>query len=177
MIEFTFDLNPQPLNDALAAFQASLADQSPVLGRIADDFRELIAEQFASEGRAGGTPWAELAPSTLRRKRGAAISILYETGALLRSLTDPGSADHLEESDGQSLTLGSRLPYALFHQTGTGWGFGRTGQMAGQQKGRGTPMRPLIVVSPERSDAWVEMFRQALEEKTLLLGTQELSSA
>lgn len=134
----------------------------------------MVAEQFASEGRAGGTPWAGLSPSALRRKRRAGSGILYETGALLASLRDPGAPDHVEERTGDSMVLGSRLPYALFHQTGTGWGFGRTQSAAGFRLGRGMPMRPILVVTGERSDAWVEMFRQALEERITLLGRKEL---
>jgi len=174
MIEFTFNFNPAPIDRALAAFQESLADYSPALRLIADDFREMISEQFASEGRAGGTPWAELAPSTLRRKPTGSSGILYSTGALLRSLRDSGAPGHVEELEAESLTLGSRLPYAQYHQTGTGWGVGRTESASAMRQGPGMPMRPLIVVSRQRSDVWAEMFQQALEGKALLLSAREL---
>jgi phage gpG-like protein len=157
MIEFTYALNPEPVEKALAAFQESLADQQPALAAIADDLREMIARQFASEGRAEGAPWAKLAPSTLRRRR-ASTPILYETGALLRSLGEPGAAGHVEELEGYSLTLGSRLPYALYHQTGT----------------RRMPARPIIVLSGARSERWTEIVRREIEQKTLLLGVVQL---
>lgn len=157
MIEFTYAVNSEPVENALATFQESLAEQSPALRRIADDFRAMMARQFATEGWAEGTPWAERAPSTLRRRR-ASTSILYETGALLRSLTEPGAAGHVEELEGYSLTLGSRLPYARYHQTGT----------------RRMPARPLIVLSGARVERWTEIVRRSLEEKTLLLGAKEL---
>jgi phage gpG-like protein len=157
MIEFTYAVNSEPVENALATFQESLAEQSPALRRIADDFREMMAQQFASEGQAEGTPWAERAPSTLRRRR-AGTSILYETGALLRSLTEPGAAGHVEELEGYSLTLGSRLPYARYHQTGT----------------RRMPARPLIVLSGTRAERWTEIVRQEIEQKALLLGAKEL---
>jgi hypothetical protein len=38
-------------------------------------------------------------------------------------------------------------------------------------------MRPLIVVSPERREAWLEMLAQDLTEKTLLLGSNELGGS
>ena len=157
MIEFTYALNSEPVENALAAFQESLAEQSPALTRLADDFREMMAQQFATEGRAEGTPWAELAPSTLRRRR-AGTSILYETGALFRSLAERGAAGHVEELEGYSLTLGSRLPYARYHQTGT----------------RRLPVRPLIVLSGARAERWIEIVRRGIEEKALLFGAKDL---
>ena len=160
MIQFTYALNSAPVENALATFEESLAEQSPALRRIADDFRAMIAQQFATEGRAEGTPWAELAPSTLRRRR-ASTSILYETGALLRSLTEPGAAGHVEELEGYSLTLGSQLPYAGYHQSGT----------------RRMPARPIIVLSGTRAERWTEIVRQQIAGKTLLLGTMQLGGS
>jgi phage gpG-like protein len=159
MISFTYAVNPESVERMLAAFQDALADNTPALAQIADDFREMMARQFASQGSAEGTPWAPLAPSTLRRRR-ASPSILYATGALLRSLTEPGAAGHVEALEDQSLTLGSGLPYALYHQTGT----------------RRLPARPLIVLSGTRAERWTEIVRRGLEEKTLLLGAKELGS-
>ena len=157
MIQFTYTLNSEPVENALAAFGESLADQAPALASVADDFREMIAQQFASEGRAEGTPWPELSPATLRRRH-ASTPILYKTGALLRSLREPGAAGHVEELEGYSLTLGSRLPYAVYHQTGT----------------RRLPARPIIVLSGARSERWAEIVRQQIAEKTLLLGPMQL---
>jgi len=159
MIQFTYTLNSEPVENALAAFHESLADQAPALARVADDCREMIARQFASEGRAEGTPWPELSPATLRRRH-ARTPILYKTGALLRSLGEPGAAGHVEELEGYSLTLGSRLPYALYHQTGT----------------RRLPARPIIVLSGARSERWTEMVRREIEQKALLLGAKELGA-
>jgi phage gpG-like protein len=145
---------------ALPLSVQDVADQAPALARVADDFREMMARQFASEGRAEGTPWPELSPATLRRQR-ARTPILYKTGALLRSLAEPGAAGHVEELEGYSLTLGSRLPYALYHQTGT----------------RRLPARPIIVLSGARSERWTEIVRQQIAEKTLLLGPLQLGGS
>src|SRR5512135_3351921 len=109
MIQFTFDFDPEPMNRALESFELSLADSSPALAQIADDFREMIREQFATEGRAGDTPWADLTPSTLARRRRVGSGILYSTGTLLQSLIDSAAFGHVEETDGQSLTIGSSL--------------------------------------------------------------------
>ncbi len=175
MFDLTCTTNSGALDLSLESFQASLADLSPALREIADDFREMVAEQFATQGSAGGTSWAQLAPSTLRRRRSAGAGILYLTGALFRSLVEPGARAHVEEISGASLALGSSLPYALFHQTGAGRGFGQPALSMPARRGD-LPMRPLIVISSERSEAWAEIVRQHLEE-TLLLGMKELGSA
>ena len=168
MIQFSYDINSDQVERALAGFQDALAENAPALREIADDFREMVAQQFASEGRAGGTPWAARhhpsVPSSLRRgsaKRGVVKGntspLLVRTGALRDSLIGLGAA-HVEEMDERSLTLGSRLPYAIFHQLGT----------------RHMPARPIIVLSEARSNKWTEIVRRAVEEKTTLLGPREL---
>jgi phage gpG-like protein len=155
MIEFTYTINSQPVEKALENFQASLADQTTALREIADDFREMVAGQFASEGQAEGTPWAP-------RKAVGAIHespLLVRSGALRRSLTTRDAAGHVEQLEEQSLAIGTSLPYALFHQTGT----------------RRMPARPIIVLSGARSERWVEIVRGGIEEKTVLLGKEKLS--
>lgn len=171
---------------ALENFEASLADNSEALAAVADDLREMIAEQFATEGRAGGTPWAPLAPSTLRRSRRPRSGILVSTGALLGSLRDLGAPGHVEEMSGQTLLFGSRLPYAIFHQTGTGSGFGKLQSPArsstrkgsplpkGTGRGRALPMRPMIVMTEARAEHWVDIVRSQIEAKALALGAKEL---
>jgi phage gpG-like protein len=81
------------------------------------------------------------------------------TGALRDSLTQPVAPGHVEEMDRQTLSMGSRLPYALFHQTGT----------------RRMPARPIIVLSDDRAAKWTDFVRSAMEEKTHLLGAKELA--
>ena len=167
MISFTYTDNTQAVSQALESFQETLADNAPTLAAIADDFREMVAQQFASEGRAGGTPWPPRKSTggvgatrrVARTGRGTASLLLVRTGALRDSLTTPGAAGSVEELDGGSLTLGTRLPYAMFHQLGT----------------RRMPARPLIVLSDDRSAKWAEVFRNAIEEKTVLLGAKQLT--
>jgi len=161
MISFTYTDNSQAVSQALESFEDALADNAPALRQIADDFREMIAQQFASEGRAEGTPWparvgAGLAPPSRRAMHTSPL--LVRTGALRAALTTPGAAGSVEELYGGSLTLGTRLPYALFHQLGT----------------RRMPARPILVLSDERSQRWAELVRSAIEEKTRVLGAKEL---
>jgi len=158
MITFTYTDNSDQVDKALANFQASFADQAPALQAIADDFRALIARQFSTEGRAEGTPWP---PRKSRARVGAVREppLLIRTGALRDSLIGPSAPGHVEELEAQSLTLGSRLPYALFHQLGT----------------RRMPARPLIVLSGERTERWIEIIRSGIEERAVLLGESQLT--
>jgi phage gpG-like protein len=163
MITFTYADNSEAVSEELKSFQDALADNAPALREIAGDFREMLARQFASEGRAEGTPWAPrksplVGADGVRPRRGERRSpLLVRTGALRDSLARPG-AGHVEEMDAGSLTLGTRLPYALFHQLGT----------------RHMPARPIIVLSDARAQRWTEMIRAAIEEKATLLGPKEL---
>ncbi len=158
MNDIEISINSDAVDRSLDSLQASLEDESCALRTIGDDLREMIAQQFATEGAAGGTPWAPLAPSTLRKKRDSRSGILDVTGALLASLVDAGAAGHVEESDGQQLIFGTALPYALFHQTGT----------------RRLPARPIIALTGDSTDRWLEFFRASIEGKTVLLGAREL---
>jgi phage gpG-like protein len=173
MVQFTFDINSEAVDQRLEAFESSLDDNAGALRLVADDFREMVAEQFASQGAAGGTPWAALAPSTLRR-RGAGSGPLNSTGALMASLIDAGSAGHVEVSDGKTLTIGSELSYAMFHQTGTGRGLGQTNIATGRGLGRGMPMRPVLVLPEGRIQNWMNYFGQELGQRVALLGQNEL---
>jgi len=163
MIAFTYADNSEAVSKALAGFEEALADNAPALREIADDFREMVAQLFSSEGRAGGTPWpARKSVGTARRvaRTGRSITspLLVRTGALRDSLIGLGAAGNVEEIDEGSLTLGTRVPYAIFHQLGT----------------RRMPARPIIVLSDARTERWTEIVRSAIEEKTALLGAKEL---
>ena len=183
MITFAYSDNSQAVAKSLAGFQDAMADQAPALGEIADDFREMVARQFASEGRAEGMPWAARhhpsVPSSLRRgsaKRGVVkarpgqalyrmvtgqaqgLPLLVRTGALRDSLTRKGAAGHVEELDRQTLSIGSRLSYALFHQLGT----------------RRMAARPIVVLSDARGAKWTAIIRGAIETQSALLGAKEL---
>ncbi|TAM79178.1 MAG: hypothetical protein EPN47_19410 [Acidobacteria bacterium] len=163
MIAFDGSINSQAVDDSLNLLQAQLSDLSPAMELIAEDIREMEAAQFASAGAGGGTPWAALAPSTVKRKHGAG-GILVASGALLDSLTDPASPDHVEAIDKLSLEIGTSLPYATFQQTGAGWGFGEGLMPPAPRRGHGVPMRPLLVMTADRQDRWVGFVTQQIED-------------
>lgn len=89
---------------------------------IAASFREHMAAVFASEGgaTAGGT-WTELSPkyAVWKAKRYGGSPILTRTGALASSLTTASGMDSIQVTTPESMTLGTRVAYARYHQGGT----------------------------------------------------------
>ncbi len=166
MIAISGSINSTAVDDSLNVLQAQLSDLSPAMGLIAEDMREMEAAQFSSAGAGGGTPWAALAPSTVKRKRGRG-GILVDSGALLDSLTDPGSPEHVEAIDQLSLEFGTSLPYAGFQQTGAGWGFGEGTLPPAPRRGHGVPMRPLLVLTADREDKWVGFVARQIQSPFL----------
>jgi len=128
------------IHRGIARISEGLDDCRPVWPAIEDDFYALEKAQFASQGAEGGSPWAPLALSTAkwRAVRFPGNPILVRTGDLEKSLTDPHDPNAVCVEGRGELTLGSRLPYGLYHQTGT----------------RRMPARPLIQFS--------EAFRSAV---------------
>lgn len=110
----------------IGQFKKYLGDWSPAFRFVAEDvLQAFVAENFASEGGETGIKWQDLAPSTVSGRRGSEHPILQFPGSgALRESFMRGGADHIEEIGKQEMLWGSNKPYALFHQTGTGLGFG-----------------------------------------------------
>jgi len=95
-------------------------NMQPALEAIQRDFFDMEQHQFTSQGafRSGG--WAELADSTVAYKERNDLDprILYATHRLVQSLTGE-SGENYAQFTREGVALGSTVPYAGFHQTGT----------------------------------------------------------
>ena len=113
-------LGEEQIERELLRFAAHVGSAEPAFRQIADDMRDQIGEQFASEGSRGSGGWEELAESTLAAKAAAGLDphILQATQGLLNSLTGRGG-DHIEEIGDDHLVFGSRDLKGRFHQGGT----------------------------------------------------------
>lgn len=111
----------EQLNRELLRFSAYVGNAQPAFKEIADDMREQVSDQFASEGQRGSGGWAALKPSTQASKAAAGLSpfILQATGDLVNSLTSQSHGSHIEDITDDSLTFGSKVSYGGFHQKGT----------------------------------------------------------
>lgn len=112
--------NQAQFDGAFDVLTESLSDLRPVWPEIELQFYRAELEQFNSEGARGGARWQALSPKYARRKAKLAPGkpILELTGRLKRSLTVIGGADAVRIAEPLSLTLGTKTPYAGFHQRG-----------------------------------------------------------
>lgn len=100
---------------------ANAGNMRPAFDKVHDSIRGVEKKQFGSQGAAYSGGWAPLAASTVRYKaaRGLDPRILHATGRLRRSFTTKGDPDHVYRASADEMFVGSRVPYAKFHQLGT----------------------------------------------------------
>jgi phage gpG-like protein len=109
------------MDRGIARFADGVADYRPIWPVIEDDFYAQVKDQFRTEGAEGGERWKPLSEDYARAKelRFPGKPILERTGDLRKSLTLPNDPNAVRVEERKTLTLGSRIPYAIFHQTGT----------------------------------------------------------
>lgn len=108
-------------NQAFDVLAEGLTDLRPVWPEIELQFYRAELEQFNSLGARGGSVWQPLSSKYEKRKAKIAPGkpILVLTGRLKRSLTIIGGDDSIRDPQPMSLTLGTKTPYAGYHQRGT----------------------------------------------------------
>ncbi len=171
-----------------ATWGQSITTLAPAWEKIADDLRDDVLEQFRNEGgvfRKSGR-WMPLAPSTIkdRMRKGypGDHPIMFRTGYLLASLMYPFADKHIEEVTETSLTFGTSVPWAKYHQFGgktvhTGWRIAKGRKKANETLGmRGgenvfnswsterPPQRPILGISWERSSGIVQRLNEYIQQ-------------
>jgi phage gpG-like protein len=133
----------------------AVSDFAPVFSQIADDFLELESRQFESEGKAGSGGWAALSPryAAWKQKRYPGAKILERTGLMKLSLTTNINFG-IREVSATQLVLGTKVPYAIYHQKGT----------------RKMPARPPIELSEDDKRRWSKLVHQWLYEMAASVG-------
>lgn len=122
MFRFRMEVAGQVQMDrGIARFSEGLADYRPIWPVIEDDFYAQVKDQFRTEGEEGGDRWKELTPDYAGWKEAhfPGKPILERTGDLLSSLTNPNDPNTVRIEGRKTLTLGSAIPYAIYHQTGS----------------------------------------------------------
>lgn len=105
----------------LTRLSVTVADWTPFWNQYFSPlFYQREEELFASGG--GSAPWAALSPtySKWKARHFPGRGILMASGALKTSLTRPFAAGAVYRPSAQGLLIGSSLPYARAHFTGTG---------------------------------------------------------
>lgn len=117
-------------------------DVSPVLDRIAEDWLEIVEEQFETEGARGGSKWEGLAFSTIK-KRGSAHPILIDSGDMFQELITPENVRVTDDS--VTMELGDQTVKAESHQ----YGFTNP-------QGAEVPARPIVQFRDDDRARWRE---------------------
>lgn len=126
-MRFRVEVLGEPVFDRAFNRIDSLSDLRPLYPPVIEEFYRIEAEQFASEGAAGGQRWQPLTrPYAARKEREfGAQPILQASGDLMASLTDPEALDAVLSLQPQELAMGTRNPTAVWHQRGTKRGLPR----------------------------------------------------
>jgi len=114
-------LGDEQVSRGFSRFAEDVKDLSAAFREIVKDFHESEQRQFESQGDYGAGGWQPLASTTIERKErgGFPLDILVRTGALKESLA--GKTGHtIEVIKPLEMQVGTTLPYARFHQEGTG---------------------------------------------------------
>ena len=121
------------LAQAFNRLARSIQNYRPAWPAITALYRQMMSEQFDSQGSRGGRRWVPLSPAYKRWKDIVApgMPILVLSGKMKASLVGR-TGDTIEQFRPSSVTLGTRIRYAGYHQTGT----------------RRMPARPPIVLRP-----------------------------
>jgi len=121
----TFDLRFDPplkeFNFSVNRFTDGIEDWSGMLRSAGELFKRHMGEQFETEGKAGGKPWARNEPSyaewkaTKSRNRSRKVGVL--TGALRSSMTGGGGySEHITKTRGDfgMSTSSKAAPYGEY---------------------------------------------------------------
>lgn len=126
-LRFTFKIEPDgaQFDRVLRLRFGKILDFKPVFEKVAKLIYQDIKQNFTSGGSVAGG-WTPLSRRYAEQKakdfRAGLIKfnkIMYRTGRLADSLISPKGKDAVFEVTDTSLEIGTRVPYALAHQTGT----------------------------------------------------------
>lgn len=148
MFTFVFDVvGEKQFARAFSRFGDQIKDFRPLWDKIVGSFRRIEAEQFGSEGGTGSGGWRPLSPqyAAWKAQHYPGAPILVRKGALKASLV--GITGYtIDRRTPDSLLIGTSIPYALYHQKGTGR----------------MPARKPIELSMANRDEWTKMTHRFL---------------
>lgn len=150
-----FELNVTVAGDtqlrrSFSRFAEDIKDLSPAFRAIALDFKKVEKKQFDSEGAYGSHGWKPLNPkyAAWKAKNFPGRPLMVKTGYLKESLTEENPWT-IQDVKPLELHFGTRLNYALRHQTGGGR----------------LPQRRLIDLTEEVKTRWMKIIQKHLVEK------------
>jgi len=151
-IKFSVDGEPQ-FSRVFDTMSEQIESIEPALLDISTDFFQHMMRVFKMEGAVDErTRWTPLSQSyaAWKRKHYPSAKILHLTGRLEKSLTEKGSPDNIMNLDKLTLSIGTRVPYALKHQRGV------RGEL---------PQRKIIDLTAPLKKRWTHIIHQHIYDK------------
>jgi len=150
LVKIRFEVaNEVQLSRAFETGIESFLDLSQPFNTMADEFFQSMAGVFSAEGAFEDRPrWQDLSPAYAiwKARHYPGRKILERTGRLRSSLVNKGGIDNVFEVTPDSLTVGTTVPYAMYHQTGT----------------LRMPRRKIIELTDAQKLRWVHLMHQYL---------------
>lgn len=121
--QFTISLPEQPqLTVMLSRWEASIRDWRPFWNNyFAPAWYRHVDTTYITQGSSAGQPWPQLSPAYAEWKNakwpGMPLGVL--SGATRESLTFPNDSNGIWRAGPTSLTVGTKVPYARYLQSGT----------------------------------------------------------
>lgn len=146
----------------LSLSRAAVRDLRPAWQDIAEDFWKGEAAVFRRQGAVEGySRWQALSPTYKDRKvaRGYSSKILIASGALMASVTRPNALGSVFVAKKQSFRIGTKIPYAIYHQSRRPRRMGSDGKPI-------LPRRDFIRVTERQKKRWVK-YIQAFVARTV----------
>ena len=142
------DMDIGPIDRFLHGLTGAMNDLRPVWQVIHADFFQIEEVQFGNQGERGGEKWPELSEpyATRKEKKYPGNPILVASGRLVGSLVAT-AGEHRFFSEPRQMTVGTAVPYAVLHETGT----------------KHMPARPPIKISDEDQTRWLGALSEYIE--------------
>lgn len=121
LIGFSFTVaGEKQLDVAMLALKEATSDLSGLWPDVDALLRQIEEEQFSSKGKRGGEEWVKLSDeyAAWKARRYPGRPILVLKGKLKESLTQSGGG-HIFIPGKLGMAFGTKVPYAVYHQTGT----------------------------------------------------------
>ena len=118
---------------------------------IALDFQAHMVQTFKSKGRTGAK-WPALTPkyAAYKNRVRPGRSLLVFDGDMIKSLVTSHDSNGIRKQKARSLVLGSKVPYARYHQDGT----------------KNMRARPLFLLTRGVAERWADMVRDQIFQGT-----------
>lgn len=144
----------------LAGIARRVKDLRPAWKKVDLILRRSVARMFREEGSRFKGGWDPLQPTTqeYRRLKGKVPDhpILVFDGDLRRSLTLAGHSKHIFISKKKYMVFGTKVPYAIFHQSPRSRKLVRSGDRIGKVK---LPRRPMVFIDKHDASRIIQAIR------------------